>query len=182
MNPNRLHQDILRSLSLHTTLIDALYIDYNYSFINCICSPEDKIESRRMLVHAQSELIGILPFFVKGNPKNQGLIFSHLQQLRKHLGPLKLPDWPPDFSDEHKEMLPTGPGMNAEEVIIECLRDNWVLCERSVPQDLLEDFGIILENEPVRYFVYVFVCLTPCLVYSCLLANLLYLFLGSFCE
>jgi hypothetical protein len=148
-NPYLFHQNVLRSMNAQTTLVEALNIDYNLSFKGSICSSEDKIESRRMLVHVQSKLVETLCLFVKGNAKNQRIIFKHLGRLRKHLGPLKLPEtWPADFSDAHKASLPTAPGMNTEEVIIECLRNNWDLCDGAVPRDLLEDFGSLLENEP----------------------------------
>jgi hypothetical protein len=155
--PFSFHQDVLRSMNVQTTLVEALNIDYNLSFKGSICSSEDKIESRRMLVHVQSKLVETLCLFVKGNPKNQELVFSYLGRLRNHLGPLKLPEtWPIDFSDAHKASLPTAPGMNTEEVIVECLRDNWDLCESAVPRDLLEEFGSLLENEPVSQFVFFF--------------------------
>lgn len=139
-------------MNAQTTLVEALNIDYNLSFKGSICSSEDKIKSRQMLVHVQSKLIETLALFVKGNRKNQGVIFKALPRLRQHLGPLKLPEvWPADFSDAHKASLPTAPGMNTEEVIIECLRDNWDLCDGAVPRDLLEEFGSLLENEPVSF-------------------------------
>lgn len=57
--------------------------------------------------------------------------------------------WPEDFSEEYRSQLPTHPGMNSEEVIIECCRNNWYLCDAEVPRDLVEDFGFLIENEPV---------------------------------
>jgi hypothetical protein len=152
--PFDFHQDVLRSLNTQTTLIEALNIDYNLSFKGSICSSEEKIESRRILVEVQSMLIKSLALFVKSNERNQNVIFKHLAKLRKHLGPLKMPDtWPADFSEEHKKMLPTHPGMDTEEVIIECCRNNWYLCDAEVPRDLVEDFGFLLENEPVNTLI-----------------------------
>jgi hypothetical protein len=76
-------QDILRSMGLQTSLIDALRIDYNISFKGSICSPQDKIKSRNLLINAQRRLIHLMMKFVKGNTKNQNVIFKHLAGLRK---------------------------------------------------------------------------------------------------
>jgi hypothetical protein len=66
------------------------------------------------------------------------------------LGPLKLPEvWPTDFSEAQKKSLPIKPGLNTEDVIIECLRNNWELCENEVPRYLLEDFGYLIEQDEV---------------------------------
>lgn len=88
--PYTFHQNVLRSSSTHVTLIEALNIDYNISFKGSICSSDEKIESRRILVEVQSMLIKTLGMFVKGNERNQNIIFKHLIKLRKHMGPLKL--------------------------------------------------------------------------------------------
>ena len=38
--------------------------------------------------------------------------------------------------------------MNAEEVIIECLRRNEYLCSEKLPRNLMIEFGELLNNEP----------------------------------
>ena len=147
--PVLFHQDVLRSMNLQLTLIEGLNIDYNISFKGSICSSDDKCKSREMLVHVQRKLFEALGNFVRGNTKNQVVVFKHLKTLRKHLGPLKLPlTWPDDFGVEHQRRLATGPGLNTEEIIIECLRNNANLCENSTPRDLLEEFGALMDQEP----------------------------------
>jgi len=102
-----------------------------------------------MLVHAQRKLVECLCNFVKGNPRNQDEVINHLPQLRKHLGNLKLPStWPEDFTEAHKAKVLTAPGLNTEEVIIECLRNNLDVCQTKVPRDLLEEFGILMNAQP----------------------------------
>jgi hypothetical protein len=148
--PYPFHQDVLRSMNLQTSLVESLNIDYNLSFKGSICSSDDKINSRNYLIDVQYLLIQSLCLFVKGNTKNQKVIFKHLKRLRYHMGRLKLPETLPpveDFTNEHKAKLVTFPGMNTESVIIECLKNNWELCESAVPRDLLEDFGALLESE-----------------------------------
>jgi hypothetical protein len=87
--------------------------------------------------------------FVKGNSRNQDEVIKHLPQLRKHLGNLKLPStWPEDFTEAHKAKVLTAPGLNTEEVIIECLRNNVDVCEMKIPRDLLEEFGILMNAQP----------------------------------
>ena len=102
-----------------------------------------------MLVHAQRKLVECLCNFVKGNPRNQDEVINHLPQLRKHLGNLKLPStWPEDFTEAHKAKVLTAPGLNTEEVIIECLRNNLDVCQMKVPRDLLEEFGMMMNAQP----------------------------------
>jgi len=102
-----------------------------------------------MLAHAQRELVACLRDFVKGNSRNQDEVIKHLPQLRKHLGNLKLPStWPEDFTEAHKAKVLTAPGLNTEEVIIECLRNNVDVCEMKIPRDLLEEFGILMNAQP----------------------------------
>ena len=147
--PVGFHQDILRSMNLQATLVEALNMDYNLSFKGSICSSDDKVKSREMLVHVQRKLVETLVNFVKGNEKNQHCIFAHLGMLRRHLGKLKLPElWPEDFGPAHQARLPVTPGLNAEEVIIECVRGNADLCQNQVPRDLLEEFGTLMDQEP----------------------------------
>jgi len=144
------HQDILRSMDLQTTLTEALRMDYNISFKGSICTSEQRIESRNYLIDAQRALINVLITFVKGNAKNQAVVIKFLPILRKHLGPLKLPDnYPDDFIDVHKAQLVESPGMNTEEVIIECLRNNFALCQTSIPEDMYYDVGLLWDVEKV---------------------------------
>ena len=42
----------------------------------------------------------------------------------------------------------TGPRMCAEEVILECMRNNEYLCAEQLPRDLFEEFGRLLDAEP----------------------------------
>jgi hypothetical protein len=149
--PVPFHQDVLRAMNVQNTLLAALAIDYNISFMGSICSNEDKVKSREMLVHVQRKLVEVLVLFVKGNPKNQNAVFASVKGLRRHLGPLKHPPtWPADFGEEFRARLPTAPGLNTEEAIIECLRNNTELCQNEVPRDLLEEFGSLMDQERVR--------------------------------
>jgi hypothetical protein len=148
--PTKIHQDIARSLNLQTTLIEALMIDYNLSFKGSICSGDQKIQSRKYLVEIQRRFIEVLIVFVTGNEQNQTLIFNKaIKQLMNHLGQMTLPDtFTPDFTDEQKQQLPISPGMNAESVVIECLRANEHLCAEVVSRELFVTFGHILNEFP----------------------------------
>jgi len=102
-----------------------------------------------MLVDAQRKLVACLCNFVKGNPRNQDEVINYLPQLRKHLGNLRLPaTWPDGFTEAHKSKVSVAPGLNTEEVIIECLRNNIDVCQTKIPRDLLEEFGILINAEP----------------------------------
>jgi hypothetical protein len=138
-------QDMLRSMGLQSSLLDCLKMDYNISFKGSICSVEDKLKSRELLITAQRRLINLVIMFVKGNSKNQHIVFEYLPDIRKHCGPLKFPEiFPEDFTEEHKAKLDVQ-GMNCEGVIVECLRNNTQLCQDSIPRDLLEDFGVLID-------------------------------------
>lgn len=139
---------MLRALNLHTILCNGLSIEYNLSFLGSICSDEDKIESRRMLLEVQRAVVATLELFVKDNLKNQKLVFEHLPALRKLAGPLRVPNIPKDFNQICKNQLSNqGEDMNTEAVIIECLRGNAALCAESVPRDLVEQFADLLNNQ-----------------------------------
>jgi hypothetical protein len=69
--------------------------------------------------------------------------------IKRHRGDLNLPSTiPAEFTPELKEELVTGPGMNAEAVVVECLRNNTALCQDAVPRDLLEEFGLLVDISP----------------------------------
>ena len=54
-----------------------------------MCSPEEKLESRRMLVATVRRSVELLVLFVKGNSKNQEIVFrSAMPLLRQLTGPL----------------------------------------------------------------------------------------------
>lgn len=75
---------------------------------------------------------------------------SKKKTKKRHFGPLRLPPvWPEDFNDKHKALIYVDPGMNTEAVIVECLRNNTILCQDDVPRDLLEEFGILIDISPV---------------------------------
>jgi hypothetical protein len=77
--PYTFHQDVLRSMNLQLSLVEALNIDYNLSFKGSICSSEEKIKSRNYLIKVQTKLVECLCLFVKNNPRNQRIIFQHLK-------------------------------------------------------------------------------------------------------
>ena len=149
--PNKLHQDVLRAMNLQLSLTESLKVDYNISFKGSICSPKDKIESRRMLVDVVRRLIECLIIFVKENPANQSAVFrTALPMLRKHMGPLELPPLSQEFEDDPSlaAEIVRYPGLNTEEVIVECMRNNETLCADQIPVELFSDFGRILNAEP----------------------------------
>ena len=83
-------------------------------------------------------------FFCKDNVITGGAIFEkNLPRLRKYLGPLVVPGGTYDgsTSSEYNKKLVTGPRLNAEEVIIECIRGNEPLVSEAVPRELFVDFG-----------------------------------------
>jgi hypothetical protein len=148
--PTEVHQDITRSLNLQATLVEALMIDYNLSFKGSICSSEEKVQSRVYLVEVQRRFMEVLIHFVTANETNQTLVFtSAIKFLTNHLGPLQLPEvYPEDFPEALKLQLPVSPGMNAESVVIECLRGNEHLCSEVVTRELFVTFGHLLNEFP----------------------------------
>ena len=48
--PTPLHQNVMRSMNLQTTLITALTMDYNLSFKGSICSSEDKVNFHNFML------------------------------------------------------------------------------------------------------------------------------------
>ena len=94
-------------------------------------------------------------------PPHSVTVRSCRQLLAKYMGPLQLPENYPDditagpdkplpFTAEHKARLATGPGMDAESVLIECLRGNPDLCDVAVPRDLVVRFGEMLNREQAK--------------------------------
>ena len=75
-SPVPFHQDILRAMNIHSTLVAALSIDYNLAFRGSVCSPSEKLESRIMLVDTLRRCMGLLVQFVRANKKNQRLVFK----------------------------------------------------------------------------------------------------------
>ena len=72
---------------------------------------------------------------------------EHLDLMRDHIGPLKLPrEFPSDFGPEWQAELPTEPSAGVEALIIECLRGNAALCADAVPPELFQDFALLLEE------------------------------------
>ena len=62
--PSRRSQDILRAANVETILFAALDIDYNLAFKGSICSNEDRVTSRRMIVRVQRALFRIMRLWV----------------------------------------------------------------------------------------------------------------------
>lgn len=148
---NKLHQDVLRAMNLQLSLTESLKVDYNISFKGSICSPKHKVESRQMLVDVVRRLIECLIIFVKGNPANQSVIFATaLPMLRKHMGPLELPPSSKEFEEDPSlaSEIMQYPGLNTDEVIVECMRNNEKLCGEQIPVELFADFGRILNAQP----------------------------------
>jgi hypothetical protein len=91
LNPT--HQDVLRAMNLHTSLIAALRVDYNLAFSgNSEASFKDKQKSRSILLRTVRAMVKLLELFVSSNRTNQELIFtSALPLLRSHLSGLQHP-------------------------------------------------------------------------------------------
>jgi hypothetical protein len=66
--------------------------------------------------------------------------------LRQFMGPL-LP--PPCTETESLLLVVDGAALNAELVVLECLTNNPVLCYSSVPRDLIEHLGELMNSQPV---------------------------------
>ena len=145
----KLHQDVARSLNLHVALIEGLKIDYNLSFHGSICSSEEKMQSRALLVESQRELVKVLRMFCSHNLQNQNIVWDQAASLlRKLVGPLETPKLPEEFNPERQEKLPPSlPGTNAEAVIIECLRNNEIVCTERLSRDWFEIFATLLNND-----------------------------------
>jgi hypothetical protein len=147
--PTHYHQDILRAMNLQSSLFQALRVDYNVSFKGSICSTEDKVESRHMLVESVKRVVRVLIEFVKGNKENQILVFDELQLLRKHMGSLEIPPLTEEFSqDEFLVFKLDQTGFDTASVIIECMRGNESVCAEMLPSDIFADFGVLLNSEP----------------------------------
>ena len=105
-----------------------------------------------MLIEFQRNAITALLLCVKGSTSNGNMIFELLPQLRTCLGPLKIPSTDstggPPFPFAMRAQLVSWPRMHAEEVIIECLRNNEYLCAEQLPKNLFMEFGELLNNEP----------------------------------
>eukprot|EP00615_Pteridomonas_danica_P011890 CAMPEP_0114363634 /NCGR_PEP_ID=MMETSP0101-20121206/26762_1 /TAXON_ID=38822 ORGANISM="Pteridomonas danica, Strain PT" /NCGR_SAMPLE_ID=MMETSP0101 /ASSEMBLY_ACC=CAM_ASM_000211 /LENGTH=1145 /DNA_ID=CAMNT_0001510471 /DNA_START=4503 /DNA_END=7937 /DNA_ORIENTATION=+ len=145
------HQDVLRAMNLQLALTMALAIDYNLAFKGSICSPQDKIQSRNIHIDVLRRVVEMLTDFVSYNEKNQEIIFmTSLHHLRYHLGDLKLPQLPNEFINDStlQSQLVTQPGLNTEQVIIECLKNNFRLCSEEIPRALFDEFGELLNKEP----------------------------------
>jgi len=147
-SPNPHHQGILRAMNMHSTLLEVLTIDYNLAFKGSICTSEEKLQSREILVTTLRKFNQVIVEFIRGNKENQCLIFEALPELERHLGLLKVPTFDEHFDHSMAEQIPTDPGLGVEQVIIECLRGNEYLCDEKVPRDLFEDFAQLLNNEP----------------------------------
>jgi len=51
------HQDVLRAMGLGDTLVESLKMDINIVFQGSICTSEERIESRKMILEAKRKLI-----------------------------------------------------------------------------------------------------------------------------
>jgi hypothetical protein len=71
--------------------------------------------------------------------------------LRRYMGPLLCP---PCVESEAPPLLTKEAALSAEVVILECLTNNPELCYSSVPLDLIEFFGELLDSQPVYYLYY----------------------------
>jgi hypothetical protein len=69
---------MLRSLNLQDILAEALNMDYNLAFKGSICTLEQKIESRNMIMSSQRSLFEIMTLFVANNGENQKQLMSNL--------------------------------------------------------------------------------------------------------
>jgi len=90
---NSTHQDVLRAMNLHTSLIAALRVDYNIAFSgNSEGSFTDKNKSRNVLISTVRAMVKLLEHFVFLKPTNQELVFTNaLPALRSHLAGLHRP-------------------------------------------------------------------------------------------
>jgi hypothetical protein len=66
--------------------------------------------------------------------------------LRRYMGPLISP---PFAESETPPLISKGEALNAEGVLLECLTNNPDLCYSSVPRDLIECFGELMNAQPV---------------------------------
>jgi hypothetical protein len=147
--PNPEHQDILRAMNLQLPLVTAIGLDYNISFRGSVCSFEEMVRSRSLIVSAVRRMVEVLVEFVSGNPENQRLVFTSLSldDLLNGLGDLEVPT-SSSLSLQDAKLLETAPGLNLEEVVIECLRGNAYLCSEKVPKELVLEFGRLLDKQP----------------------------------
>ena len=136
-------------MDLSKTLVEGLVgINYNIAFFGSICSSEEKVKSRRMLVEVLREIVCCMTVFVLDNPTNQILVAEELSVIRSLMGPLVIPpnvSSPAEFDQSLRSKLPTEPGLGAEVLILEVVRENPTLCIYSVPNGLFEEFGHQLE-------------------------------------
>lgn len=146
LEPVRERQDVLRALGVQRLFVEALRIDYNLSFGNHSgLSFAENVKSRAVILGLQKQIVDVALLYVKGNEKNQKVIFENVDLVAKFLGP---PVLPPISSEANRARLQAVQPrtLGAELIIIECLKGNGDLCE-SIPMSLLEKFASLLGAE-----------------------------------
>ena len=136
-------------MDLHTTLIEALNIDYNLAFMGAVCTSQERVKSRGILITVMRKLVEVLTVFVKFNHHNQRELAPELSRVRKLTGALEVPHWPKDFNEPNFRQLviDQGPGLNVETMILETLRGNVSLCNK-IAEDMFDEFATLLDNDP----------------------------------
>lgn len=87
---NHYHQNLLSATNLQEVLVEGLGIDSNIAYKGSICTEKEKEESKRRLDMAMKALFTVTKAFMWNNPKNQGLLFKHLDLLIHLARPAKL--------------------------------------------------------------------------------------------
>uniref|UniRef100_A0A7S2GQQ6 RyR/IP3R Homology associated domain-containing protein n=1 Tax=Octactis speculum TaxID=3111310 RepID=A0A7S2GQQ6_9STRA len=148
---NPMHQNLLRTMDLQTSLLEALRIDYNIAFYGSKCTDEDRVKSRSILVKVLRVTIDVLIHFVKDNQENQNNVAAELPTItQKFMGPLVEPDYMPGFDEDLKVRIRSLPPFNAPMLVIETLRGNTALCKNPliVTEAMIKAFAEMLNADP----------------------------------
>lgn len=90
--PSPAAQATLRSVNLQATLTAAFDLDVELAWKGSVCTVKQKEESERRLTLAKRALLVLARAFVRGNAKNQALVFRDLDALVEIATPVYLKD------------------------------------------------------------------------------------------
>ena len=158
INAVKHHQNILRSLDLHSVLITGQKIDINISFKGSKCTIQEKLKSQRMLISTLENVLQVTLYFLCGNKENQELMFNGvLEKLTElcfaTLSPLPLRE--SNTTDDDENYPTQNPNSSARICelsrlcIIELCRGN-VSNARRLPEKIFDVFGNFLNDEKER--------------------------------
>ena len=119
------------------------------AFNGSVCTNEEKVQSRELLVEAVRQIIATLGLFCRGNDANQRLAAEQLNEILPLTGALIVP--PNDFDESLVARMGSkvAAGLGAEDAITQVLRGNVAIFENPafVNESLANVFADALEHE-----------------------------------